>query len=169
MEALKSTKTSNETAVYGSDINDEDIAVMTETDSPWKATAGVNARSMGASLIRMVALAAAGELASNKPMVPSFLFTREFLLENAITSMEDLNSAMPKILLPDFMTACWIETASDVQSASNVTEDAVDQPQEAQPEVESPAQSPDAASCAYAVQTLVAGLLMTMPAFALLM
>ena len=61
-------KSSNGTAVYGADINNDDIQVMTKPESPWKATAGVDPRSVGAALIRMVAISASGnELGEGPP------------------------------------------------------------------------------------------------------
>ena len=60
VEAIKATSTTGSSiAVYGADINTQDIQVMTTTDSPWKATAGGDPRAIGASLARMVAIAAA--------------------------------------------------------------------------------------------------------------
>jgi len=108
VQSLHMTDTLVDTAVYGADINNEDIQVMIETDSPWMATAGGDPRAIGASLIRMVALAASGELDIIYVRIPSFLFTQDFLISNSITNMNKVHEAMPETLLPDFMTACWI-------------------------------------------------------------
>lgn len=127
VKALGNTETtsSNGTAVYGSDINKDDIQVMTEPDSPWKATAGVDPRSVGAALVRMVAISASGnELndgASNVICntlfnqtctieIPVTLVTQEFLIENDVTNMDELVSYKPELSLPNFMQACWIDS-----------------------------------------------------------
>ena len=48
---------------------------MIEPDSPWKATAGGDPRAIGAALIRMVAIDAAGELNETQVTIPSVLVT----------------------------------------------------------------------------------------------
>ncbi|KAL9190571.1 hypothetical protein ACHAXT_000277 [Thalassiosira profunda] len=105
--ALRATNASG-TAVYGADFNDEDIAVMIEPDSPWKATAGGDPRAIGAALIRMVAIDAAGELNETQVTIPSVLVTQSYLLDNNITDLMELDDANPELELPDFMRACWI-------------------------------------------------------------
>jgi simple sugar transport system substrate-binding protein len=107
-----------ETAVYGADINDEDIAVMTATGSPWKATAGGDPHAIGASLISIVSLSAANELTETQIKIPSTLITQEFLLENDVANLEGLDSAMPELTLPYFMQACWIRPI-DIGSTIN--------------------------------------------------
>ncbi|KAL7535741.1 hypothetical protein ACHAWF_005254 [Thalassiosira exigua] len=109
VKVLEDSNLTTETAVYGADINDEDISVMTAAGSPWKATAGGNPRAIGAALFRMVALAASGELEETQIKIPSTLVTQSFLLENDVNTLDDLDVAMPEILLPDFLQTCWIE------------------------------------------------------------
>jgi ABC-type sugar transport system substrate-binding protein len=94
--------------VYGSDINDEDITTM--RNSTWKATAGGDPLYIGASLTRMVAKAVAKELGEEKVIIPSFLITQEFLLENNIKNMTELDAELPAMRMPDFVSSCWIES-----------------------------------------------------------
>ena len=127
VKALGNTEntSSNGTAVYGADINNDDIQVMTKPDSPWKATAGVDPRSVGAALIRMVAISASGNELSEGPAdiicntlfnqtciieIPVTLVTQEFLMENDVKNMDELVSYKPELALPDFMQACWIDS-----------------------------------------------------------
>eukprot|EP00985_Skeletonema_marinoi_P026055 scaffold19821_cov166-Skeletonema_marinoi.AAC.12 len=94
--------------VYGADINDIDIAAM--RSSTWKATAGGDPRYIGGALTRMVAKSAAKELMEKQLSIPSTLVTQDFLLENNVTSLRDLDVALPAMGLPDFVSACWIKT-----------------------------------------------------------
>ena len=119
----------NGTAVYGADINNDDIQVMTESDN-WKATAGVDPRAIGAALVRMVAISASGnDLGGDDIEIPVELVTREFLLDNNVTNMDELVLIDPELTLPGFMQACWIDsiaynsTAND-QDGSDSTDEA---------------------------------------------
>ena len=77
VQAIGRTNTIDKTSVYGADINDQDIFIMTNAmeNSPWKATAGGNPRAIGASLIRMVAIAVAanGVLADISDLLTEYL------------------------------------------------------------------------------------------------
>ena len=129
VKALQATS-SNGTAVYGADINNDDIQVMTKPDSPWKATAGVDPRSVGAALVRMVAISASGnDLGGDDIEIPVELVTQEFLLDNNVANMDELVLIDPELTLPGFMQACWIDsiaynsTAND-QDGSDSTDEA---------------------------------------------
>ena len=41
--------------------------------------------------------------------IPVVLVTREFLVENDVTNMNDLVASNPELLLPNFMQVCWID------------------------------------------------------------
>jgi ABC-type sugar transport system substrate-binding protein len=99
-------------AVYGADINEDDIALMTGPGSLWEATAGGDPQAIGAALIRMISILVTDGLESNQIDIPSLLFTQSFLLSNGITSMVTLRDAMPELKLSSFMEACWIATPS---------------------------------------------------------
>jgi len=129
VKALQATS-SNGTAVYGADINNDDIQVMTKPDSPWKATAGVDPRAIGAALVRMVAISASGnDLGGDDIEIPVELVTQEFLLDNNVTNMDELVLIDPELTLLGFMQACWIDsieydiTAND-QDGSDSTHEA---------------------------------------------
>jgi len=126
VKALQATS-SNGTAVYGADINNDDILVMTKPDSPWKATAGVDPRSIGAALVRMVAISASGnDLGGDDIEIPVELVTQEFLLDNNVTNMDELVLIDPELTLPGFMQACWIDSiviGTDDSDSVGVVED----------------------------------------------
>jgi len=126
VKALQATS-SNGTAVYGADINNDDIQVMTKPESPWKATAGVDPRSVGAALVRMVAISASGnDLGGDDIEIPVELVTQEFLLDNNVTNMDELVLIDPELTLPGFMQACWIDSiviGTDDSDSVDVVED----------------------------------------------
>ena len=123
-----------ETRVYGADVNDEDIAVITSPGSVWMATAGGGPLEIGASLVRMVALSMAGELSGAIAVsegggegttieIPIALITRDFLVTNDVTNMDTLGDVMPELLFPDFVRACWIGSVEDVPPPESTTTD----------------------------------------------
>ena len=103
--------------VYGADINDQDIAVM--RSSTWKATAGGDPVYIGGALIRMVAKAAAMELMEKEISIPSSLITQEFLLENNVTNLMEVDDALPAMKLSGFVSACWIQSLIDNAPSSD--------------------------------------------------
>ena len=98
------------------------------------ATAGGDPLEIGASLVRMVALSAAGELPSDETTtttisdsgeevgrmitIPIALITRDFLVARNVTNMEILDDVMPELRLPEFVRACWIGSIADVPTGS---------------------------------------------------
>jgi simple sugar transport system substrate-binding protein len=108
---------SSDSNTYGADITDEGILTMTPPNSsPWLATAGGDAGMIGASVLRMAALAVAGELdpwVSNSGVIkiPSTLITQDFLLDEDVKNTNQLLEALPELTLSDFVDACWIESA----------------------------------------------------------
>jgi simple sugar transport system substrate-binding protein len=127
--ATNGSSNASRIGVYGADVNDEDIAVMTAPGSQWLATAGGDPRGIGASLVRMVALSMAGELSNVETeeggtlTIPTTLITQDFLATKNIASMDILVEAMPELQLQDFMRACWIGFIKPVTSGST-TDDA---------------------------------------------
>jgi simple sugar transport system substrate-binding protein len=81
---------------------------MTRDDSPWVATATTDPNAIGAAVVRVMALELAGEQDSRTVQFPGVLVTRDFLLENEITNMETLRSALPELNLTEVSTADWI-------------------------------------------------------------
>ncbi|KAL3924925.1 MAG: hypothetical protein SGILL_000746 [Bacillariaceae sp.] len=121
LSALEIVNDTTTDSVYGADINDEDIALMIADGSLWKATAGADPKAIGASLMRMVALSATGDLASSDIVIPTTLITQEFLLDNQVSSMETMRAAMPEIQLDDFVEACWMKATFDNETSSGVS------------------------------------------------
>lgn len=96
--------------VYGIDISNADIEVMTADGSPWKATATTDPTAIGAGVMRTMALELAGEQDSREVVFPGVLITQDFLLENEIRNMDDLRAALPELDLAHVSSAAWIES-----------------------------------------------------------
>ena len=97
---------------YGIDISNADIEVMTAENSPWKATAGTDPNAIGAAVVRTMILHLAGELDMNEYQFPGVLITQDFLVDNAITNMDELRAALPDLNLSTTMGADWIPAVS---------------------------------------------------------
>jgi simple sugar transport system substrate-binding protein len=93
---------------YGIDISNADIEVMTEDGSPWKATATTDPNAIGAAVARTMALELAGQQDSRLVDFPGVLVTQAFLVDNSITNMEQLRSALPELNLAEIQSADWI-------------------------------------------------------------
>jgi simple sugar transport system substrate-binding protein len=93
---------------YGIDISNADIEVMTEDGSPWKATATTDPNAIGAAVARTMALELAGQQDSRLVDFPGVLVTQAFLVDNSITNMEQLRSALPELNLAEVQSASWI-------------------------------------------------------------
>lgn len=98
--------------VYGIDISNADIEVMIAEDSPWVATSATDPASIGAAVVRTLALSLAGELDETDVQFPAVTVTQEFLLENEITNVADLRAAEPSLLLDDVVVADWLPAVS---------------------------------------------------------
>ncbi len=93
---------------YGIDISNADIEVMTEEGSPWKATATTDPNAIGAAVARTMALELAGQQTDRLVDFPGVLVTQAFLVENSITNMVELRSALPALNLTEVQSVEWI-------------------------------------------------------------
>lgn len=108
--AIRENNLQTEIWAYGIDISNADIEVMTADESPWKATATTDPNAIGAAVVRTMALELAGEQGPRLVDFPGVLVTQQFLLDNDISNMVDLRSALPELNLSDIQTADWIPT-----------------------------------------------------------
>lgn len=95
-------------AVYGADISNADIELMSAEGSRWKATGATDPNAIGAAVIRTLALKMAGELDGMTVDFPPILVTADFLRENEIKNMDDLRAAEPALNISDVSGADWI-------------------------------------------------------------
>lgn len=108
VSAIEQNGREGDVAVYGIDISNADIEVMTKANSPWKATAATDPNAIGAAVMRTMALHIAGSLSENSYEFPGVLVTQSFLLENSIGNMDDLRGALPGLSMTEVMAADWI-------------------------------------------------------------
>jgi|TARA_B110000977_G_scaffold144004_1_gene182799 simple sugar transport system substrate-binding protein len=108
VSAIDQNEVAGTVSAYGIDISNADIEIMTNENSPWKATAGTDPNAIGAAVVRTMFLHLAGELDENEYQFPGVLITQDFLLENSIANMDDLRSKLPALSLTEVMAADWI-------------------------------------------------------------
>ncbi len=96
--------------VYAVDISDENIALMREDGSPWKAVVATDPFNTGRVGMRTVAAMLGGEDPGKFLLVEPALITRDFLLENDVTNMDELVEAMPQLGESDISWFPWMET-----------------------------------------------------------
>ncbi|MDI3517047.1 MAG: simple sugar transport system substrate-binding protein [Thermotogota bacterium] len=110
VRAIMQAGKSSQFRVYSVDITNEDIQMMIQENSPWVATVGTDPYSVGRLAVRAAAALVAGEKVPKYLLVEPQLVTREFLLKNNITSMDELVKALPALgesplVWPDWMKA----------------------------------------------------------------
>lgn len=106
--AIEAAGLQDRVKVYGADISTADIGVITAENSPWVATAGTDPANVGRVAVRAAALLAAGEDVEAQIIVEPALITRDFLVENGITTIEELREQLPELDTPDLVTAPWL-------------------------------------------------------------
>ena len=98
--------------MYGIDISNADIELMTKKNSPWKATAATDPREVGAATTRTLALELSGQLGKKKVVFPGALVTQAFLLENKVKNVSDLRAKLPALNLANVSSASWLRSVS---------------------------------------------------------
>lgn len=112
VQAVIQNNLQSKVKVYGIDISNADIEVMTADGSPWVATSATDPAAVGAGVVRTLALKLAGQLPKDSVEFPAVTITRDFLLEKGITNVADLRKAEPSLLLSDTVTADWLPANS---------------------------------------------------------
>lgn len=108
ISAVKQNGLSAKIKVYGIDISNADIDIMTAKGSPWVATACTDPSAIGAAVVRTAALKLAGLQKSNKVSFPGVLVTAKYLVANKIKNMVDLRAKLPALNLTTIQSASWI-------------------------------------------------------------
>ncbi|WP_210506439.1 substrate-binding domain-containing protein [Naasia sp. SYSU D00057] len=112
VQAVNQNNLQDKVKVYGIDISNADIEVITAEGSPWVATSATDPAAVGAAVVRTLALSLAGELDEESVTFPAVTITQDFLAENEITNVTDLREAEPGLLLDDVVTADWLPAVS---------------------------------------------------------
>ena len=112
VQAVTQNNLQDQVKVYGIDISNADIEVIIADGSPWVATSATDPASIGAAVVRTLALSLAGELDETSVQFPAVTVTRDFLIENGITNVAQLREAEPSLLLSDVVVADWLPAVS---------------------------------------------------------
>jgi simple sugar transport system substrate-binding protein len=97
--------------VYGIDISNADLQLMSTPGNPRVATAATDPAGVGAAVVRAMALKLANQLTGTDFQFPAQLITQDYLAKNNITNMDLLRVAMPELAEASQMTAPWITVA----------------------------------------------------------
>lgn len=98
--------------VYGIDISNSDLEVITAEGSPWVATSATDPAAVGAAVVRALALSLAGESDETEVQFPAVTITQQFLLDQGVTNVATLREVEPGLQLSDFLTADWLPAVS---------------------------------------------------------
>ena len=112
ISAIYQNKLQSKIKVYGIDISNADIEIMTKAGGPWTATAGTDPNAIGAGVVRVMALKIAGQQATNVVSFPGVLITAKFLKDNKIKNMVDLRAKLPSLSMSKAASAAWIPAVS---------------------------------------------------------
>ncbi|MDH2445122.1 substrate-binding domain-containing protein [Amnibacterium sp. CER49] len=100
VQAVKELKLTDKVKVYGADISNADIEVITADGSPWVATAATDPANVGAVTVRAAYLLATGKKVDQAIEVPPALITQDVLREKKITTVPGLVQAFPGLSTP---------------------------------------------------------------------
>jgi simple sugar transport system substrate-binding protein len=117
VRAISQAGKSEDIKVYSVDITNEDIGLMVEENSPWAATVATDSYNVGRLAVRAAAAMIAGEPMDKYLLVEPSLITRDFLLENDITNMDQLVDAMPSLGESPLVWPTWMSEVMEANGA----------------------------------------------------
>ncbi|GAA2245723.1 substrate-binding domain-containing protein [Herbiconiux moechotypicola] len=113
VQAVIQNNLQDKVKVYGIDISNADIEVMTADGSPWVATSATDPAAVGAGVVRALALSLAGELDETDVQFPAKTITQQFLADNSVTNVTELRAAEPSLELSDTLVTDWLPAVSE--------------------------------------------------------
>jgi len=113
VQAVIQNNLQDKVKVYGIDISNADIEVITAEGSPWVATSATDPAAVGAAVVRSLALSLAGQLDETDVQFPAKTITQQFLADNTITNVTELRAAEPSLKLDDVVVADWLPAVSE--------------------------------------------------------
>ena len=108
VQAVQELGLEDQVRVYGADISNADIAVITAEGSPWVATSATDPSNVGAVAVRAAALLAAGEEVPQDIVVPPALITQQQLRDGNIQNISQLIEVVPELNTPDLVPIPWL-------------------------------------------------------------
>ena len=112
VQAVNQNNLGSKVKVYGIDISNADIEVITAEGSPWVATSATDPSAVGAAVVRSLALKLAGQLDEDDVQFPAKTITQSFLKDNSIDNVTSLRDKEPSLDLSDQVTADWLPANS---------------------------------------------------------
>jgi simple sugar transport system substrate-binding protein len=112
VQAVIQNNLQSKVKVYGIDISNADLEVITAEGSPWVATSATDPAAVGAGVVRALALSLAGQLKETDVEFPAITITQQFLADNKVTNVSQLRDAQPSLKLDDVVTADWLPAVS---------------------------------------------------------
>ncbi len=109
VRAIMQAGKADQIKVYSVDITNEDIQMMIADGSPWGATVATDSYNVGRLAVRAAAAMVAGEKVEKYLLVAPSLITRDFLLEQKVTNMDELVNAMPALGESPLAWFPWME------------------------------------------------------------
>lgn len=101
-------------AIYGIDVSNADLQIMQQEDSPWKFTAAVDPKLIGAVNMRILAKKLAGEETPSTYDLEAALISQEELLQaDEPINMENLNTVIPGWGESQAFLEPWMETLKE--------------------------------------------------------
>jgi len=113
VQAVIQNNLQDKVKVYGIDISNADIEVITADGSPWVATSATDPAAVGAGVVRALALSLAGQLDETDVQFPAKTITQQFLADNKVTNVTELRAAEPTLKLDDVVVADWLPAVSE--------------------------------------------------------
>jgi simple sugar transport system substrate-binding protein len=111
VQAVKQNNLQDKVKVYGIDISNADLEVITAAGSPWVATSATDPAQIGAAVVRSTALKIAGKLPGDSVQFPGVTITQKLLRDQQITTVNALVAAQPKLKLDTVSVADWLPNA----------------------------------------------------------
>jgi simple sugar transport system substrate-binding protein len=111
--AIQNAKLADKVKLYGIDISNADIELITAEGSPWVATAATDPYAVGAAVVRVAALQVAGQLGKDSVQFPAAAITQADLRAKNVTNMDTLRAAFPQLSLSDQVTAPWLPAVTN--------------------------------------------------------
>jgi simple sugar transport system substrate-binding protein len=100
-QAVEELGLTDSVKVYGVDISDADIAVLTKDNSPWVATATTDPSNDGRVSLRTAILASQNKVNDKSILIPPTLVTADQLRSKSISKLSALVQAYPSLKTDD--------------------------------------------------------------------
>lgn len=107
--AIQQAGLSDQYSVYGVDVNTEDIQLIIQPGSPWKATVGTDSYNVGRLAVRAIAASIAGDKVDRYLLVQPSVITQDFLLKNKVQDIDGLVKALPELGESALIWPDWIQ------------------------------------------------------------